>query len=126
MDPTVSGFVPGNRVFGVAKSVDGVAADPQTAINSMIDDVNSIHSIEGAQLKIFHVNGIDDGETIASEMKNVISCAFQPDDASDDIVSVWATPAASSAGARDRVGTTFTFETAASAAQGWLWVLVGS
>ena len=116
-DPTTTGYVPVNQVFGRG-------ATAQTASNNLNTDVNQKHGTAGLELKVFHVTGIDDGETVTVEFP-VVAAAFQAEDASDDIVACWVANG-SATNSRARLPSVITFETGASAAAGWLWLLCRS
>lgn len=115
---STAGWVPTDVVFGRGSTAS-------TATNNLNTDVNTKHQTQGFQLRVFHVTGVDDGETVTVEYP-VIAVAWQPEDASDDIVSPWVAAAATATGSRARSSSTITFETAASAAAGWIWCLCRS
>ena len=120
-----AGWVPQGFVFGVAKRMDGVAADPQTDTNNANTDVNSIHSTAGTILKVFHITAISDNDELTYEFP-ILSISWQAEDADDDRCSVYCNPATGAAGggtgSRDRYSTTVRFSTAGTPS-GWIWCL---
>ena len=78
-------------------------------------------SRNGLKLSVFPffgaANDIDDGDTWASGLRNVVACAWQANQANTDKVGVSLTDAATG---------TFTFDVQNAGSVGWLWVLHGS
>jgi hypothetical protein len=112
------GYVPPGYVYGVANSDGDVATDT----NNLMTDGGTIHPTAGLTMTVLKFIDVDDADTHDSELKGVIACAWQPEEADVDMASVFVNTG-TAAGARDRAGTTFTFKVTNASTSGWLWVL---
>ena len=114
-----AGWVPQGSVFGIAKVVDGATSVPQTDINNLNGNVNSIHKTAGLEFKVFHITTISDNDELTYEFP-IVSVAWQAEDADDDRCSVYTNPASTATNNRGRVSSTVRFSTAGTPS-GWIW-----
>ena len=121
MDRSVAGFV--EPKSGLYLQVPNSSGSAQTITNNVITDVATpIANRNGLKFSIYNLIDVANAETVASEIKNAVACAWQPEDVTEDDVRVAITSVGTVSGERSRGGSVFTF-VASGTRSGWLWVL---